>query len=56
MDIELFWGFHSSFFYMGMRQWVYKMDVPKNISEIIKTKARHFLLGYKLMYKIEKDL
>lgn len=45
-DIELFWGFHSSFFYMGVRRWIYRMDVPEDISKIIKLRVRHFLYGY----------
>jgi AcrR family transcriptional regulator len=50
-DIELFWGFHSSFFYMGVRLWVYRMKVPADISKIIKLRVRHFLYGYYELHK-----
>ncbi|MCG9628634.1 TetR/AcrR family transcriptional regulator [Vibrio mediterranei] len=46
IELELIWGFHSSFFYMGVRRWVYMMDIPNNIDEIIKAKVQHFLHGY----------
>lgn len=55
MDIELFWGFHSSFFYMGMRRWVYRMDVPDNISDVIKVRVQHFLYGYNALLNLEKQ-
>nr|WP_320136084.1 TetR/AcrR family transcriptional regulator [uncultured Amphritea sp.] len=49
MDIELIWGFHSSFFYMGIRRWIYRMDVPKDIHGVITMRVRHFLYGYQAL-------
>lgn len=56
MDIELFWGFHSSFFYMGVRRWIYRMDVPQNIVDVIAMRVQHFLYGYASLLEKEKLL
>lgn len=40
LEIELFWGVHSSFFYMGVRRWVYDLDIPVNIDEIIRHRVK----------------
>lgn len=54
VDIELFWSFHSSFFYIGMRRWIYRMKTPDNLSDIIKIHVRHFLDGYNAFLDREK--
>ncbi|MHA2801156.1 TetR/AcrR family transcriptional regulator [Vibrio harveyi] len=46
IDIEIIWGFHSSFFYMGIRRWIYLMQLPENINTIIRARVKHFLYGY----------
>lgn len=45
LDNEVLWSFHSSFFYMGVRKWVYRTEIPTNISEVIKYKVHAFLHG-----------
>lgn len=43
MDIELVWALHASIFYLGMRKWVYKSGVPKNVNAIIETLIEGFV-------------
>lgn len=45
LDIEVLWGFHSSFFYLGVRKWVYQMPVPENLNELITHRVNSFLDG-----------
>ena len=56
MDIELIWGFHSSFFYMGIRRWIYRMEVPQDIHSVIRTRVQHFLYGYYALLEREKSI
>ncbi len=46
IDVELFWGFHSSFFYMGVRQWIYRMEVPDGLTRLIEAHVHNFLCGF----------
>jgi AcrR family transcriptional regulator len=46
IDLELFWGFHSSFFYMGMRRWIYRMDIPDDVQRVIRAHVHNFLYGF----------
>ncbi|OXC79763.1 Transcriptional regulator, TetR family [Caballeronia sordidicola] len=46
IDLELFWGFHSSFFYMGVRQWIYRMEVPDDLTRLIRAHVHNFLFGF----------
>nr|WP_320136091.1 hypothetical protein [uncultured Amphritea sp.] len=55
MDIELIWGFHSSFFYMGIRRWIYRMEVPQDIHKVIRTRVQHFLYGYYALLEREQS-
>nr|BFD42041.1 TetR/AcrR family transcriptional regulator [Pseudomonas sp. FFPRI_1] len=45
LQIEVLWGFHSSFFYLGVRKWVYQMPVPENLPELITRRVDAFLDG-----------
>lgn len=45
LEIEVLWGFHSSFFYLGVRKWVYQMAVPENLTELITHRVNTFLDG-----------
>lgn len=45
LDMEVLWSFHSSFFYMGIRQWVYQMPVPEDIDAVIAHRVDAFLHG-----------
>lgn len=42
---ELIWGFHSSFFYMGVRKYIYRLDIPDDIDAIIRIRVKTFLDG-----------
>lgn len=44
-QIETVWAFHSSFFYLGVRRWVYRLPVPENINAIIAQRVDAFLDG-----------
>ncbi|SAL21607.1 TetR family transcriptional regulator [Caballeronia choica] len=46
IDLELFWGFHSSFFYMGVRRWIYRMEVPDDLTRLIEAHVHNFLFGF----------
>ncbi len=48
MALELIWGFHSSFFYLGVRQWVFKMPAQIELESLIACRARSFLNGFKV--------
>jgi AcrR family transcriptional regulator len=43
IDIELVWALHASIFYMGMRKWVYKSGLPKNVNVIIEALVEGFI-------------
>jgi hypothetical protein len=45
LDIEVLWGFHTSFFYLGVRKWVYQLPVPENLTELITYRVNSFLDG-----------
>ncbi len=45
LDNEILWSFHSSFFYIGVRKYVYQLEVPENIEEIIDARVNAFLDG-----------
>lgn len=44
-EVELVWSVHASIFYIGMRKWVYGLDVPKDIDRLIEQKVASFLDG-----------
>lgn len=45
LDTEVMWGFHSSFFYIGVRKWVYQLPVPDDIGTLIRGRVDAFLDG-----------
>lgn len=42
---ELIWGFHSSFFYLGVRKFVYRLPIPESLTPLIQLKVDVFLAG-----------
>lgn len=42
---ELIWGFHSSFFYLGVRKYIYQMEIPEDLDGIIHIRVKTFLDG-----------
>jgi hypothetical protein len=45
IDLEIVWGFHSSFFYIGVRRWVYNLPVPEDLRPLIRARVNAFLDG-----------
>ena len=45
LDVEIVWGFHSSFFYIGVRRWVYNLPVPADLGPVIRARVGAFLDG-----------
>ncbi len=45
LENEAWWGLHSSFFYMGVRKWVYQLDVPDDLELVIAYRVDTFLDG-----------
>ncbi|WP_238988618.1 TetR/AcrR family transcriptional regulator [Alcaligenes aquatilis] len=45
LENEAWWGLHSSFFYMGVRKWVYQLEVPDELEAVIAYRVDAFLDG-----------
>jgi AcrR family transcriptional regulator len=45
IEREILWGFHASFFYLGVRKWVYQLPVSEDIDAIIRARVDAFLNG-----------
>ena len=44
-ELELVWATHSSFFYMGVRQWIYEFAPTQDINRTIDILVDGFLMG-----------
>lgn len=42
-EIEFIWGLHAAIFYVGVRKWVYGLQVPKDLNRLIEQKVLAFL-------------
>ncbi len=51
MALELLWGFHSSFFYLGVRQWVFKVPTQVELDALIECRVNVFLPGFREFLK-----
>jgi hypothetical protein len=45
MEFELVWALHASIFYIGVRRWIYNLDIPENTDAVVAGLARAFLEG-----------
>lgn len=55
-EIELVWALHASIFYVGVRKWIYGLDIPDDINGLIRTKITAFLEGApKVMSEVRRD-
>ncbi len=45
LDSEILWSFHSSFFYLGVRKYVYQLSVPDDIESLVDARVNAFLDG-----------
>ncbi len=46
LALEMIWGFHSSIFYMGVREWVYKVPCGVPAEDVIRERVHIFLDGF----------
>lgn len=42
-EIEFIWGLHAAIFYVGVRKWIYGLQVPKDLDRVIDQKVHAFL-------------
>jgi AcrR family transcriptional regulator len=45
LEFELVWALHASIFYIGIRKWIYGLEIPENVDEIVGHLATSFLDG-----------
>jgi AcrR family transcriptional regulator len=45
LEFELVWALHASIFYIGIRKWIYGLDMPENVDEVVQNLATAFLDG-----------
>jgi AcrR family transcriptional regulator len=45
IELEVVWALHSSFFYIGVRRWIYRLPVPADMPTVVDTRVRAFLAG-----------
>lgn len=45
LAIEIVWGFHSSFFYMGVRKFIYRNKIPDDLDPVIEARVDVFVSG-----------
>ena len=44
-EFELVWALHASIFYIGIRKWIYGLEIPENLSAVIESLVTAFLDG-----------
>lgn len=44
-EVELIWSLHASIFYLGVRKWIYGLEIPKDINLYIEQHIDAFLEG-----------
>jgi AcrR family transcriptional regulator len=42
-EIEFIWGLHAAIFYVGVRKWIYGLQVPRDLDRLIEQKVHAFL-------------
>ena len=45
MEFELVWALHASIFYIGIRKWIYGLEIPENVDEVVTSLATAFFDG-----------
>jgi AcrR family transcriptional regulator len=45
MEFELVWALHASIFYIGIRRWIYGLEIPENVDEVVTNLATSFFDG-----------
>lgn len=44
-ELELAWGLHGSIFYIAIRKWIYEVDIPSDLEEVIAAEVESFVNG-----------
>jgi AcrR family transcriptional regulator len=45
MEFELVWALHASIFYIGIRKWIYGLEIPENVDDVVTNLATSFFDG-----------
>ena len=45
IEFELVWALHASIFYIGIRKWIYGLEIPENVDEVVTSLATSFFDG-----------
>ena len=45
MEFELVWALHASIFYIGIRKWIYGLEIPENVDDVVANLATSFFDG-----------
>jgi AcrR family transcriptional regulator len=45
MELELVWALHASIFYIGVRRWIYGLEIPDDTDAVVASLTRAFLEG-----------
>jgi AcrR family transcriptional regulator len=45
MEFELVWALHASIFYIGVRRWIYGLEIPADVDSVVTALTRSFLEG-----------
>lgn len=51
IEFEVVWGVHTSFFYLGVRRWIYKMPIPTDIPAVTEARITVLLSGMKALLR-----
>ncbi|WP_292935370.1 TetR/AcrR family transcriptional regulator [Noviherbaspirillum sp.] len=48
------WGLHGGIFYIGIRQWVYNLPGPENLTEVIQDRVHAYIVAAQEMFGGDK--
>ena len=51
LEFEFVWALHASIFYIGVRKWIYGLQIPENVDEVVANLATAFLDGVPAVMK-----
>lgn len=49
IELEMIWALHASIFYIGVRQFIYRLPVTASVSDIIEAKIKTLLDGIQII-------
>ncbi|MYM74550.1 TetR family transcriptional regulator [Duganella sp. FT134W] len=50
-EIEFIWGLHAAIFYIGVRKWVYRLDVPEELDRLVGRQVEDFMTSAPLVLR-----